>query len=70
MNTHRTDHEAYEYHMPRARFRQILIESQLPKERIYYYRAPAGSLWECLKLTAFAMIMLGGLAEAIMWGLR
>src|SRR5579864_7199118 len=27
-------------------------------------------LWEIVKLTLFAMLMLGGLAEAIAWGLR
>lgn len=77
MNSRVTDdHQVYEYQMPREKFRGLLIASQLPQrsrlEDPYHYdfHDAGASLWECLGWVACAAMMLGGLAEALMWGLR
>ena len=67
MNTQRTDYEAYEYHMPRARYRELLIASRIPKAPHYYDLDEPIGLWDAVKLATCAGGMLALLGCGLMW---
>lgn len=70
MNTSTTDNQAHEHEMSHDEFRQMLIASRQQAPRHYDFHGERASIWECLTWGAFAALMLAGLAEAILWGLR
>ena len=71
MNTLRTDHGVYEYHMPRERYRELLIASQRSKDPYHYDFHGEPTTWaDILGLTVFAAGMLAMLGYGLMWILQ
>ena len=61
------DNQVYEYHMPRERYRDLLIASRMPKAPHYYDLDEPIGLWDAVKLATYAGGMLALLGYGLMW---